>query len=226
MTMDSLDSKKPNPVGGNSPAISVPEATEVEVRPKPVRGEPLESGLDSATEPRAAPDVAPVDRVGAEEVDVWWGSYAGRTLLPSFAVCVFLTLAAVVAAVYFQRRYDLDPLAVRYAVYAIAALVWLGQLARWSYRVLTFSYRLTTRRLLLERSFFNSLRAAIDLRRIARIDVTQRPLERMLGVGRINVFEEGKSVPSMELCGVCRAEVVANVIREQAKQSLSAPPPA
>jgi uncharacterized membrane protein YdbT with pleckstrin-like domain len=136
-----------------------------------------------------------------------------------------LTLAAVVLAVYLHRRYDLDPLALRYAVYVVAALVWLGQLARWSYRVLTFSYRLTTRRLLLERSFFNSLRAAIDLRLIARIDVAQRPLERMVGVGRINVIEEGKSVPSMELCGVCRAEVVANVIREQAKQSLSAPSP-
>ena len=27
----------------------------------------------------------------AEEVDVWWGSYAGRAMAPSFAVCICLT---------------------------------------------------------------------------------------------------------------------------------------
>jgi membrane protein YdbS with pleckstrin-like domain len=139
-------------------------------------------------------------------------------LLPSFAVCVLLTFVVIVAAVYLQRRYDLDSLVVRYTAYAIAALIWLAQLARWGYRVLTFSYRLTTRRLLVERSFFNSLRAAVDLCRVARVEVAQRPLERMVGVGRIKVVEENQSAPSIELLGVYRPEAVADVIREQAKQ--------
>jgi membrane protein YdbS with pleckstrin-like domain len=221
--MDSLDAKKADLVGGSSPALPAPQAMAGQEHPKPVCKEGPESAPDSAPKPLAAPEVAPVDRIGAEEVDVWWGAFAGRALLPSFAVCVFLTLGAVVAAVYLQRRYDLDPLAVRYAAYVIAALLWLGQLARWSYRVLTFSYRLTTRRLLLERSFFNSLRAAVDLRRIARIDVAQGALERMLGVGRIDVVEEGRSGPSMELYGVSRPEAVANVIRERMKLSSSTP---
>jgi membrane protein YdbS with pleckstrin-like domain len=223
--MDSLDSKKPDLAGVGLPALPASRPAGADERQKAVgKGQP-EFGLDLAPGRIVVPEAAPVDRFGAEEVDVWWGSYAGRTLLPSFAVCVFLTLSAIVVAVYLQRRYDLDPLAVRYGVYAIAAVLWLGQLARWSYRVLTFSYRLTTRRLLLERSFFNSLRAAIYLRRIARIDVTQRPLERALGVGRIHVIEESKSVPSLELCGVRRPHAVANVIRKQAKESLSAPSP-
>jgi len=221
--MDSLHSKKPDPAGASSPPIPADRAATAKEQPKPMCKFEQESGPDSVPEAVAVPEGLPAEFDGSEEIDVWWGSYAGRTLLPSFAVCVLLTLVVIVAAVYIQRRYDLDPLAVRYAAYAVAALIWLVQLAQWSYRVLTFSYRLTTRRFLLERSFFNSLRATVDLRRITRVEVAQRPLERMLGVGRINIIEEEKSVPSIELCGVCRPETVANMIREQAKQSLSAP---
>jgi membrane protein YdbS with pleckstrin-like domain len=169
-------------------------------------------------------DVAPRTG-GLQEVDVWWGAYAGRTMLPSFLFCALLTLAAVVVALYLGSRYDLDPLALRYTVYVVAALIWLVQLARWSYRVLTFSYRLTTRRLLLERSFFNSARAAVDLPRIARLNVQQRPVERLLGVGRIYIFEDSKSLPSLELLGVLHPETVANVIREQANTLRKSPPP-
>ena len=28
----------------------------------------------------------------AEEIDVWWGSYAGRAMLPGFLLCLLLTL--------------------------------------------------------------------------------------------------------------------------------------
>src|SRR5713226_9961117 len=39
------------------------------------------------------PPNATQERRGARaaEVDLWWGSYASRTMLPSFVLCVFLT---------------------------------------------------------------------------------------------------------------------------------------
>ena len=155
-----------------------------------------------------------------EEVDVWWGSYAGRTLLPSFVACALFSLATFAAALYLGIRYELNPLTLRYTAYAVAGAVWVAQLGRWGYHVLTFSYRLTTRRLLLERSFFNAARAALDLRRLARVEVDRQPLERLVGVGRIRIFEEGKERPSLELRGLRHAEAVAGLIRDQGKRAL------
>ncbi len=141
-------------------------------------------------------------------------------MLLSFVVCALVTLATFAGALYLGIRYELNPLALRYTAYAIAGAVWLVQLGRWGYRVLTFSYRLTTRRLLLERSFFNSARAAVDLRRIVRVEMDQRPLERLVGGGRIRIFEEGRGVPSLEMRGLLHAETVAGLIRDQAKQAV------
>jgi membrane protein YdbS with pleckstrin-like domain len=155
-----------------------------------------------------------------QEVDVWWGSYAGRTMLPSFVACALFTLATLAGALYLGIRYELNPLALRYSAYAVAGAVWVAQLGRWGYHVLTFSYRLTTRRLLLERSFFNSARAALDLPRLARVEVDRQPLERLVGVGTLRVFEEGGGVPTLELRGLLHAERVAGLIRDQAKRAV------
>ena len=135
-------------------------------------------------------------------------------------LAALFTLATLAGALYLGIQYELNPLALRYSAYAVAGAVWVAQLGRWGYHVLTFSYRLTTRRLLLERSFFNSARAALDLRRLARVEVDRQPLERLVGVGRIRIFEEGRGVPSLELRGLLHAERVAGLIRDQAKRAV------
>jgi hypothetical protein len=152
-----------------------------------------------------------VDR--SQEVDVWWGSYAGRTMLPSFMLCGLLSVGVVVGAYYLHIRYGFDRLTLRYCVYTIVAAMWFGQLARWAYRVMTFSYRLTTHRLLLERNFFNSARAAVGLQDITAVRVERPPLERVVGVGRVQVVSEKD--PLLELRGLREPETIAAVIRGQ-----------
>src|SRR4051794_2508208 len=92
-------------------------------------------------EDRAAPP--------AGETDVWWGSYAGRAMAPSFAVCAVLTIPLYwgVHAV-LPERWGLQP-----PFGGLAALLWLVQLARWSARYFPRNYRLTTRRLYVDRGF-------------------------------------------------------------------------
>src|SRR5260370_42382559 len=43
---------------------------------------------------------APVLEEQGEEIDVWWGSYAARTLTPSFILCGLFTLVVLGVALY------------------------------------------------------------------------------------------------------------------------------
>src|SRR5262249_44584768 len=39
-----------------------------------------------------------------EEVDIWWGSYAGRTMLPGFLVCLVVTIFLLALDGYLESR--------------------------------------------------------------------------------------------------------------------------
>src|SRR5258708_35307141 len=85
-----------------------------------------------------------------EEVDVWWGSYAGPKLIPGAVLYGSLTAVLFGLAWYFREWHGN---VVRYWVQVAMALLWSVQIARWSYRLISTSYRLTTRRLL----YYNGL---------------------------------------------------------------------
>jgi uncharacterized membrane protein YdbT with pleckstrin-like domain len=148
-----------------------------------------------------------------QEVDVWWGCYQSRALLPSFAACSLLTMLIFGAAWYFWAERSAGPLLARYSAYALAAAVWLVQLVRWSRRVLTFSYRLTNRRLLRERIFIHEACCEVELAKITEVRVEQNRLERFLGVGRICVRAEGTDTPELILEAVRHAHEIAARIR-------------
>ncbi len=138
-----------------------------------------------------------------QEVDIWWGAYNSRAMLPSFALCVLLSAIVALLAAYVWRRYDLPPLAVRYSAYAVIGIIWLAQIARWIYRVLTKTYRLTTRRLYIERTFLYSPFVVVDLSNVTDVRVEQSAFQRRLRVGRIRVYVQGQDRP-ISLDGIYR----------------------
>src|SRR5437588_6255394 len=86
----------------------------------------------------------------AQEVDIWWGSYAGRSMWPSFLACLLVTGGLAWGAWYLWSYQDYHPQLLRLGVYCLAAWTWLIQLIRLGYRTVTFNYRLTTARLFLD----------------------------------------------------------------------------
>ncbi len=158
--------------------------------------------------------VAAADR--AQEVDLWWGGYSSRAMVPSFLLCMLFTVAVGVGGWVVTRVYDVDDLQARYTVYVLCALAWCLQLGRWAYRVLTHDYRLTTRRLIVERSFLPKPGREVELGHITAVLVVRNPLERRLGVGRIWVRATGP-VARLEMAGVHHPGRLAGEIRHLAK---------
>jgi len=148
----------------------------------------------------------------AQETDAWWGAYSTRTMLPSTLVCLVLT-AAIVGGTWtiVEKRY------VQWTVWALAGAVWIVQTSRWWRRVFGINYRLTTRRLLIDKGHWRPWRCDIDLTAIAHIEVRLNRLGRWTNVGRIIVHTKSESAP-LVLEGIRNPAVVAarmlEVIRE------------
>ena len=168
-------------------------------------GSRMRDGLGDISERHAEPVL---DSREAEERDLWWGSCAGRSLLPSFLICALLT-----ALLFFVLRSS-----SRWLPYYLAGAVWLLQLVRWAYRALGWNYRLTTRRLLCQRGLRRQALRAIDLTTIGHVLVERSPLDRMLGVGQLRVVMNDRS-PMLVLEGVLNPDHIAVMIRAQVERA-------
>jgi hypothetical protein len=157
---------------------------------------------------------APQDH--AEEVDVWWGAYAGRALVPSFILCGLLTILILGGGLYYGVFHG--TFLPRTAVHGSIGTIWLIQLWRWLYRIVAINYRLTTRRLFIERGFRHPGAPGIELSQIRQVVVSRGILERKLGVGRIHLLLQG-SDSLQTLKGVRDPDLVALEIRKHMKRT-------
>lgn len=143
-----------------------------------------------------------------DELDLWWGGYSPRTLLPTFVVCLILS------ACLFYVSHAAEAGQRWYLGYPLTGLLWAMFLIRLFNRVGGHSYRLTTRRLLVTPSFWALPDEGVELARVTQVVVERRGWERLLGVGRVRA-QLGPEVPPLVLTGVSDPETVAVKIRSQ-----------
>jgi len=162
--------------------------------------------------PPAADNLSdPPPQPAAEEVDVWWGSYASRTMLPSFVACLLVTAGLVAGTILISQRFDLPPGSARAGFYGLAGALWVFQGLRWLYRAFGFNYRLTTRRLFCYWGFFHAQAPPVLLAQVSDVLVEQSLVERLLGIGRVRVETESPGPPTV-LLGVWAPQQIADEI--------------
>lgn len=152
----------------------------------------------------------------AQEIELWWGGYAGRTMLPAFVGCALLSAAVVLLAQLLWREENVPgALSFRLAMYFIV-LVWAVVLTRWAYLTASVAYRLTNRRLLRERGFSHPALAPIELAHVRAVRVEQRGWERWGRVGQVLVETLDGAVHV--LVGVHDPQHVAEAIGHQVRR--------
>jgi uncharacterized membrane protein YdbT with pleckstrin-like domain len=153
--------------------------------------------------------------VRGQEVDVWWGSFAGRTLTPSFALCTLLT-----ALIFWgTRTWVAERGWVQLSFFGFAGALWLVQLTRWARRFFSYNYRLTTRFLYVDRGFLSLVAQRLDLRAVQRLQVRADWLQNLLGVGDVEVYLDGDSKPAAVLQGLLAPARAADTLREAVKKA-------
>lgn len=145
------------------------------------------------------------------EVDVWWGGYDIRAVVPNLLTAIGFTAVIIGVAYYLWDEHRLRANLARWLAYDLNGLLWLYHLLRWSYRLVSCNYRLTTQRLYVWRGIRSLPPPPMHLPDVQAIQVEQNWLERRLDVGRLTVHARGHVEP-LVLTGVRRPQVVAALI--------------
>jgi membrane protein YdbS with pleckstrin-like domain len=173
--------------------------------------EPSAATLRPALPRLLAPEVSdPPD----QEFDVAYVPFAGRSLLGGFLLCLLLTVVTALLAWYFDQALFQTPKHwLMWTARGVLAAVWLVQLVRWAYRQSCFYVRLTTRRILYHRGVLYQWCLEIPLADVTKVKVRRDPLERLLGVGNIDLFRGDEGKPFVTLTGIRAPEALARLIR-------------
>jgi hypothetical protein len=136
-------------------------------------------------------------------------------MTPGFVLCGLLTAAILGLA--WLAAFRLGSYLPQHAAQLLIGALWLGQAGRWAYRQVAVNYRLTTRRLLVNRGFFWTANRAVELSAIRQVVVIPGPWPRWLRTGRLQIVLEDPNQPPLVLEGVCDPEQVALKIRTQTR---------
>jgi hypothetical protein len=139
-------------------------------------------------------------------VDVWWGSYAFRAVLPIFLG--WLVLTALIA----WGSWLLVPQGwKRLAFLGLGSVLWGALAIRFFQRFFGFNYRLTTHRLFVDRGVLRPGTIRVALEDISHVSVQQFGLNNLTRLGRIQIVREDKNQVVLE--GVREPAKVVELIR-------------
>ena len=149
--------------------------------------------------------------------DLAWRGYSGWAMLPSFAVCVLLSLLLLTGSWYIEQMRVISQEVGSLIFFAATAAIWLGQLLRWLYRGATHVYRLTPALLFLDRGFLYDPEPAIDLTNVTGVRWGSSALGQFFGVGWVEVA--ATAMKPETLTGILRPAAFAEEIEAAIKKA-------
>lgn len=180
-----------------------------------IRPDKREAGTPDNPAPPAEPD---------QEVDIWWGAYSTRTMLPTFLLSILLSVNIGLLTGWLWDEELAHPQLMWHLAVLLIALVWVFPLLLCGYRAVTYTYRLTTHRLFRDRGLHCPADGEVPLDRVRRVGVGFTSLERLVGVGQVWVEYDGGTAP-LVLNGVYDPQPVADLIQAQAAKARGRQPP-
>lgn len=160
-------------------------------------------------------ETAPVRPAEAEEVDLWWGGYSARAMVPTFVLCALLTVAIIVLAGSLWG--EAHPQLVWHLSMVSVTCVWIYAVARAAYLMAALNYRLTTRGLYRDRGFYKPADGDIPLIHVRQVLVERNAVEHVLGLGKVRVLGDDGRAIIFE--GLLHPENVAADIRQAVEQA-------
>jgi membrane protein YdbS with pleckstrin-like domain len=140
-----------------------------------------------------------------EEI-LWQGGYSPKAIAGPAAVCGALTVVLIVASFFLGSSWWI-PLVV-------AVLAWLALLLRLAARRLGVHYKLTNQRFFHQSGILRRVTNRVEVINIDDIAYEQGFIDRLVGVGRINISSHDRSDPKLSIEGIENVERVATLMDE------------
>ncbi|MEX2317742.1 MAG: PH domain-containing protein [Pirellulales bacterium] len=141
------------------------------------------------------------------EEDLWSGTFSPKAMIGPAIVCVLLSVAGLVGVIVTGGA---PPALPAFGVAMLVIWGWLGLTLL--YRRLTVRYRLTTYRLFHDTGLFARTGNRIEVIDIDDVTVRQGIIERMFGIGSINIASSDRTDPTLNLPGIDNVREVADLI--------------
>lgn len=140
---------------------------------------------------------------------IWEGHFSKLAMIGSWLGAIAITLAAPILAwmLGFESR-------GWWITLGLLAAMWIFLVLRLVYQQLSIKYRLTNQRLIHERGILWRRVDRIEVIDVDDVTLSQGPVERMFGVGTIEVQSTDSSTPKFPLVGIEDARKVATLIDE------------
>jgi membrane protein YdbS with pleckstrin-like domain len=161
-------------------------------------------------------------RAGAETMDkeesLWTGGYSPKAMLGTWLAVAIATVGIIAAALLYQM--PTTPIAA-----GIIVGLWVIVTCIYAYRRLAFHYELTTQRFIHQVGVLSRRTDRIEVIDIDDVSFSQGPVQRLLGVGTIDVTGSDRSHPQLLMRGIADVKRVAGLIddirrKERKKRSL------
>ncbi len=143
------------------------------------------------------------------QADRAWSGYHPRAALPAVAVAAVVSLLVWMARWYLADVSELTEHLGALAVIALAWGAWPVLATAYVYRMVTYTYRLTDRAVLIDFGFWHRPVAPLWLREVREVRVLSCRWCRLLGVGCVEVLTPERTVT---LLGVRQPEAFAGQI--------------
>ncbi|MEX2027393.1 MAG: PH domain-containing protein, partial [Pirellulaceae bacterium] len=131
------------------------------------------------------------------ETPLWSGGFSWKAMLGYWLLAVLATIAAIVVAVLGAAM----P-AVPIAAGVIVLVLWLFVIGYYLYQRLSLAYELSNQRLIHHYGILTRVTNRIEVIDIDDIKFTQNILERLLGVGTIQILSTDVSDPKLVIRGI------------------------
>lgn len=152
------------------------------------------------------------------EQTLWQGGYSAKAMGGVWVSAAIASVALIVVALLYEALPPLIALAIVVAIWIIAALVY-------AVRRLGIHYELTTQRFIHQHGILSRRTERIEVIEMEDISFYQGPIQRILGIGTIDITSTDRSHPHLIMPGIAEVKTVAGLMddvrrRERKRRSL------
>jgi membrane protein YdbS with pleckstrin-like domain len=152
------------------------------------------------------------------EQTLWEGGYSPKAMFGTWLIVAIISVALLVVAFLYQM--PTIPIAL-----GIIVSLWVLVACVYAYRRLGYHYELTSQRFIHQVGVLSRKTDRIEVIDIDDVSFFQGPIQRMLGIGTIDITGSDRSHPHLLMRGIADVKTVAGLIddirrKERKKRSL------